>query len=51
LRTKTGTTQVNALLCKVMAHNLCVLVMAIYELGIEPAFWGPSAPGVPRSAD
>lgn len=42
IRAKMETAQVNELLCKVLCHNLCVLVMAIYELGIEPAFWGDS---------
>jgi transposase len=48
LRAKTETAQVNELLCKVLCHNLCVLVMAMYELGIEPVFWGTSAPAVSR---
>ncbi len=43
LRSKGETAQVNELLCKVLCHNLCVLVQAIYELGIEPAFWAESA--------
>lgn len=30
--------QVNEALAKVLCHNLCVLIMAIYELGIEPKF-------------
>jgi hypothetical protein len=30
--------QINEALCKVMAHNICVLVQAIHELGIEPIF-------------
>lgn len=30
-------------ICKVLCHNLCVLVMAIYELGIEPVFWQTSS--------
>ena len=25
-------------LCKVLCHNLCVLIQAIHELGIEPTF-------------
>ena len=28
--------QVNELLCKVLCHNLCVLIQSMYELGIEP---------------
>ncbi len=39
LRSKTQTAQTNELRCKVLCHNLCVLVGAIYELGIEPTFW------------
>ncbi len=42
VRSKGETAQVNEVLCKVLAHNLCVLVQAIYELGIEPAFWAES---------
>ncbi len=42
VRSKGETAQVNELLCKVLCHNLCVLVQAIYELGIEPAFWADS---------
>jgi len=30
--------QVNEALAKVLCHNLCVLIMSIYELGIEPKF-------------
>lgn len=53
LRAKTETAQTNELLCKVLCHNLCVLVMAIYELGIEPTFWGTvdSAASTPMAAD
>jgi transposase len=39
LRSKTETAQVNEVLCKIIAHNLCVLVQAIFEFGIEPTFW------------
>jgi len=40
LRSKTKTAQINEALCKVLAHNICCLIQSIYELGIEPAFWG-----------
>lgn len=43
LRSKTDTAQINELLCKILCHNLCVLVQSIYELGIEPAFWKEAA--------
>lgn len=35
---KTDTAQVNEVLAKVIAHNLCVLIQSFYELGIDPAF-------------
>ncbi len=38
LRSKSDVGQVNEALCKVLCHNLCVLVQAIQKLGIEPAF-------------
>ena len=38
IRSKTDVAQVNELLCKVLCHNLCVLIQCVYELGIEPAF-------------
>ena len=25
-------------LCKVLAHNICCIISAIHELGVEPAF-------------
>lgn len=39
VRSKTPIAQVNAILCKVLCHNLSVLAHSIYELGIEPTFW------------
>jgi hypothetical protein len=43
LRSKTDTAMVNETLCKVLCHNLTVLVHEIHELGIEPVFWGETA--------
>jgi len=43
LRSKTQTAQVNEAMCKVLAHNLCCVIQSIYELGIEPTFWGEAA--------
>jgi transposase len=40
IRSKTPVAQVNEILCKVICHNLSVLVHSIYELGIQPTFWG-----------
>ena len=49
VRSKTPVAQRNEVLCKVLAHNLCVLVQAFYELGVEPRFWdnGKTALGEP----
>ena len=38
LRSKTETAQVNEALCKVLCHNLCVVIQSMYELGIDPGF-------------
>jgi transposase len=38
LRSKGDVGQINEAVCKVLAHNICVLVQAIHELGIEPIF-------------
>lgn len=42
LRNKTFVAQHNEILCKCIAHNLSVLVAAIYEIGLAPTFWKPS---------
>ena len=39
LRSKTFTAQANEALCKVLCHNLCVLIQSRYELGIESDFF------------
>jgi hypothetical protein len=38
VRSKSDTGQINECLCKVLCHNICVLIQAIHELGIEPTF-------------
>jgi hypothetical protein len=38
LRSKTETAQVNEALCKVLCHNLCVVIQSMYELGVDPSF-------------
>jgi Transposase DDE domain len=48
LRSKETRAQINEALCKVLCHNLCVLIQSIYELGIEPEF---SAHVLPPAAD
>lgn len=40
VRSKLPTAQFNEVLCKVLCHNLAVLVHERRELGIEPVFRG-----------
>jgi len=42
VRSKLAAAQRNEVLCKLVAHNLRVLVSAIYELQIDPVFWNAS---------
>jgi|SRR5579884_2031906 len=43
VRSRTETAMVNEVLCKILCHNICCLIMSQLELGIEPVFWGESA--------
>lgn len=38
VRAKTPVAQVNEVLCKILCHNICVLIQSWYELGIEAVF-------------
>jgi transposase len=38
LRSKTMTAQINEALCKVLCHNLCVVIQSQHELNITPEF-------------
>lgn len=38
VRSKSDTGMVNEVLAKVLCHNICVLIQAVHELGIEPNF-------------
>jgi transposase len=44
VRSKNETAMKNEVLCKFLAHNICVLIMSQIELGIEPVFWGEAQP-------
>lgn len=44
LRSKTDTAMVNETLCKIVCHNIVVLIHEMHELGIEPTFWAQSLP-------
>jgi len=39
VRAKLPVAQVNEVLCKVLCHNICVLIQSIYGLNLEPTFW------------
>lgn len=39
LRSRTLTAQINEALCKVLCHNLCVVIQSVHELNIEPEFF------------
>jgi transposase len=39
LRSKTRTAQINEALCKILSHNICVLIQSMYELNLKPEFW------------
>ena len=44
LRSKSDAGQINEALCKVLAHNICVRVAAIHELGIDTIFCAEAQP-------
>jgi hypothetical protein len=44
IRSKTDVAMVNEALCKLLCHNIVVLIHEVLELGIEPTFWAGSAP-------
>jgi transposase len=46
LRSKTDVAMVNEALCKILCHNLCCLIQASYELGVNARFWGEEAEAV-----
>jgi len=46
VRSKSDTGQVNEALCKVLCHNICVLIHAIHALDVEPNFGAESQPAL-----
>jgi transposase len=40
LRSKGDLAQINEALCKVLCHNICVLIQSMFEFGIVPQFCG-----------
>jgi hypothetical protein len=39
VRSKDSVAMTNEVLCKLICHNICCLIMSQLELGIEPVFW------------
>jgi len=46
VRSKTDVAMKNEVLAKLVCHNVCCLISAMYELGIDPAFWQTPADGM-----
>jgi hypothetical protein len=46
LRSKSDTGQINEVLCKVICHNLCVLISCIHEIGLPVPDFSPAAAGL-----
>jgi hypothetical protein len=49
VRSKSDTGQINEALCKVLCHNICVLIQAIYALNVHPIF-SAEIPAAPKMA-
>ena len=39
VRSKSDVAMRNEVYCKIIAHNICCLIMSQVELGVEPEFW------------
>jgi transposase len=44
VRSVTDPAMRNEVLCKLLCHNICCVIMSQYELGIEADFWGDAEP-------
>ena len=42
VRSKTDVAMKNEVLCKILGHNICCLISATYELGLNPVLWAES---------
>ena len=43
VRSKTDVAMKNEVLAKIVCHNICCLISAIHEFGLDPVFWAGSA--------
>jgi transposase len=44
VRSKSDVAMINEVLCKILCHNICVLIQESFELGISATFWADSSP-------
>jgi hypothetical protein len=51
IRSKTDVAMRNEALAKVLCHNICCLIQSMYELGINPVFWGEEQAAMPEPFD
>src|SRR3989442_14553528 len=51
LRSKTDVAMTNEALCKILCHNLVVLIHEMFELGIDPVFLHNGIPAAQREAN
>lgn len=42
VRSKSDVAMKNEVLCKILCHNICCVIAAMYELGIQPVFNAPN---------
>jgi transposase len=49
VRSRSDTAMVNEALCKLLCHNLCVVIRSQIELGIEATFWADEMDDGPRN--
>jgi transposase len=43
VRSKTDLAMKNEVLAKLVCHNVCCLIQAMYEIGVNPVFWTDQA--------
>ena len=43
VRSKTDVAMRNEVLAKILCHNICCLISAMYELNLDPIFWAEKA--------
>jgi hypothetical protein len=46
VRSKTDVATKNEVLARLVCHNICCLIQAMYENGVDPAFWAEKAQAV-----